>query len=285
GQAISITMSVILAWMLMSVWALAIGIVIGTFVQTVLGHILLKSHGHAIRMERESLHSLVRFGRWIFLATLITFLGGNGMQLVQAKLVSIDTLGKLYVAGTIGSALGDLTNRIATAVGFPALANIARGQPHRMRSVLDRIRVRMFIAVLPGFIALSLISGPLIHTLYDARYAAASNYLAIIAITSAMSVITVEYQNAFIASGNSRIHFIVMSVFMILRLAGIILGFYLGGVEGMLVGSGVAVLATYFVTAYYAQKAGWLSPRTDSVAITVIFLGACVSYFVHGGTL
>lgn len=283
GQAITIAATVTLAWLYESVWALAIGSVIGAVVQTVLGHVVLPSHGHALRLEPEAMHSLFRFGRWIFLATLITFLGGNGMQLVTGKLVSVDILGKLAIAGTIGWALGDLTNRVAGTVGFPALASISRREPARMRSVINSIRVRLLSITLPGFILLSLVANPLVNTLYDARYAVVGDYLAITAIVGAIAVLPMGYQNAFLAAGNSRVHFIVMSAFMVFRLAGVVSGFYLGGAIGLLLGNGVATLAGYFVSAKFARDDGWLSPRTDAIALTFVFVGACLTYFVHVG--
>ena len=87
GQAISICFTVVLAWYYKSVWALAIGGVVGSAVQTILGHIFLPSHGHSLRLDRKSLHSLVRFGRWIFFATLVTFIGGRGLQAIQGAFV------------------------------------------------------------------------------------------------------------------------------------------------------------------------------------------------------
>jgi O-antigen/teichoic acid export membrane protein len=284
GQVISIVITIALAWVYKSVWALAVGSIVGTSVQTILGHIVLRSHGHALQLEREAFGSLIRFGRWIFLSTLITFLGGGGMQLVQAKLVPMDTLGKLYIAGVIGWALGDLTNRVGDAVGFPTLAKVVRETPRRVRSVLDRIRVRLLVLTLPGFILLSLISTPLINTLYDARYAIVGDYLAITAINGAIAVLPMVYQNAVLAAGNSRVHFIVMSVFMVARLIGVVAGFYCGGVIGMLIGGGIAMLVGFFVAAKYAHDEGWLSPRTDAFAFAFIFAGACASYLVHAGT-
>jgi O-antigen/teichoic acid export membrane protein len=281
GQVISISVMVTLAWMFGSVWALATGNVVGAIVSTTLGHVFLPSHGHAVRLEKEALYSLVRFGRWIFWATLVTFLGGHGIVAVRGALVPAGTLGIISIAGSFPWAVSELTNRLVGSIGFPALSSIAREEPERMRSVLDRIRLRLLALTLPAFVALSLASTLLIDTLYDKRYAAAGTYLAILAITHAIGVVPIFYQNAFLACGNSRAHFVISSAFMALRVAGVIVGFYIAGVVGMLVGAGIATFVGFFIAAHFARQAGWLSVGVDLLSIGFIALGAILSFVWH----
>lgn len=278
GQAISIAATVLLAWIYDSVWALAFGAVAGSIVQTALGHLAWPAQAHAFRLERHAIDSLLHYGKWIFLATLVTFLGGQGLQAIQGVLVAPATLAMIYIAGTISWTLGDLTHKLVDSVAFPVLSKVAREEPKRLRSVLNGFRFRVLALTLPGFIALSLLSTFIINTLFDRRYAAAGPYLAISAITSALGVLPIYYQNALLAGGDSRAHFIIMVAMMAFRIGGLTMGFHFGGVEGMLVGIALGTLLTYFVSAGFARVRGWLSLRTDLVSIGFILLGAYFSY-------
>ena len=113
------------------------------------------------------------------------------------------------------------------------------------------------------------------------EYAAAGTYLAIGALTSAIAVLPMFYQNAFLACGNSRVHFITMSAFAVLRIGGLITGFYIAGVEGMLIGVGVGTLAGLILVANFARKAGWLSLRIDLVSVGVVLVGGYLSFAWH----
>ena len=274
-------MTIVLAYLCHSVWALAIGSVIGAVLQTMLGHLTLPSRSHAMRLDRNALHALFQFGRWIFLATLVTFVGAQGLLGIQGVLVSPEVLGTIYIATTISGSLAQLTLSLIGTVGFPAMSIVYRQQPGRVKEVLERIRFRILSLILPGFILLSITANYLVHLLYDKRYAAAGTYLAISAIESALGVLPAPYQDALLASGNSRAHFFIMFVTSALRVGGLLAGFYGGGVTGMLTGIAAASFVSYFISAWYAKKMGWLSLRLDLIALGFILLGSGISFGCH----
>ena len=174
-----------------------------------------------------------------------------------------------------------MVGRLLYAVAFPALSKVAREEQHRLPVALARIRLHLLAIVLPLFVVLSLASNFIIDTLYDQRYAAAGTYLAITALSSAVVVLPMFYQNAFLALGNSRVHFFVMCATAIFRIGGLLSGFYFAGIEGMLVGIGVGSLLGFFVSAGFARSAGWQSLLVDAFLIGVIFVGVASSFAWH----
>jgi O-antigen/teichoic acid export membrane protein len=281
GQFISTGVTVALADWNHSVWSLAVGYVVGAVIQTILSHVAFPARAHAVSLNRESLQALLHFGRWIFFATLVTFLGGQGLRAIQGTLVSSDVLGTISIASMIANTFGDLTTSLIGTVGFPAFAKVYREQPGRVREVLERVRLRILGLTLPSFVLLSFTATPLIHLLYDRRYAAGADYLAIAAISSAFAVVPMLYQNALLASGNSRAHFIIMAFSMVLRITGLLTGFYVGGVDGMLIGIAIGTFVCYFIAAWFAHEQGWLSVRVDLASMCFIFAGAAASFGWH----
>ena len=50
------------------------------------------------RLEREAALSMLRFGRWIFLSTALTFVASEGDRLLMGKLLTMEELGVYNIA-------------------------------------------------------------------------------------------------------------------------------------------------------------------------------------------
>lgn len=281
AQIIAAVITVLLAWIYESVWALAVGSVVSAIVNTILSHLLLPFHRHRIHIERQALGELMTFGKWIFFTTVITYFYGQGIRAIQGVLITPEDLGILHIAGMIAWAIGDLAYRLTSIVGFPALAQIAREKPHRLQNVLAKIRLRFFLMTLPAFIMLSLLSKYLIDFLYDDRYAAGGAYLAIMALNGAFAILPIGYTDAFLATGNSRTPFAIGVVSFICRVGGLFLGYQWGGILGMLAGLGAGTLLIYFYVLFLANRSRWLSPAQDFISLCVVFGGVALVYSLN----
>ncbi len=281
NQVATTAVTILLAWIFSSVWALVAGSVIGVLVGTILGHIALPWHRHAFHIERKALGSLYRFGRWIFLTTIVSYVGGKGIQAIQGALVPVQTLGYLSIAGMFASAMVDLSSRFSSSVAFPKLSMTSREQWQQFRRTLNRLRIRILILILPVFVGLSLFALPLINLLYDSRYAEAGPYLAIMAIDSAIRIVPMLYGSGFAAMGNARMLFLLSGTSMVLRITGLSAGYYFGYVQGMLIGTAVGNLCAYAIAAVAARRSQMLSPWTDILAVGFIAVGGCATYFLN----
>ncbi len=281
AQISAIIAMVSLAWFYKSVWSLAAGSIVLALVTTILSHLILPSHRHRFFIEREAFHTLLKFGKWILLATILGFFSGHGIRAVQGLLITPAALGILYIASMIAWATGELVSSLVFQVGFPVLSRIAREEPQRLRTTLAKIRIRLFALALPLFIIISLSSGFIIDTLYDDRYAAASEYLAILSLSGAIAVLTTGYAHVLLAIGDSKTHFIFIVVNTVFRVGGVFVGFQIGNIEGMLIGIGVGNLFSYLFLAFLSYKSGWLSPLLDIVSLAIIFIAAIITYLYN----
>ena len=170
GQAVSLILTGLLSWWLRSVWALAYGSIAGALVSVIMGHLFLSSHRHYVRLEIEALTTILRFGRWIFLGTMVTYLGGQGLRAIQGIFLSAAAIGILSIAQTFASMFSDLSLQLLGAVGFPALSEAFNRDQSSFATTLEKLRVRLLVLTLPGFFILAFFSQPLIHFLYDSRY-------------------------------------------------------------------------------------------------------------------
>jgi len=269
-QTVSLMLTILSAWILQSVWALVIGALFGSFLRLVLTHRLLEPFPHGFRLERAAIDEIVVFGRWILLGTVLTFLGGRGISGIHGMLVPVDILGMLSIAGMIAWALGDLVARILSNVAFPSLSQLVRERPEGVPGALRKIQLLIIGGCLPLFLVLSLAAQDLIALLYDDRYAPAGVLLSIAALNGAMGVLSMPYQNAMLAEGNSRSHAVVMGSSAILKIVATLAGFHLGGMIWMLAALGLANGLVLLVSAGYAYRRGIANLPLDAAALTIM---------------
>lgn len=283
GQLIGIAMMISLAVTYKSVWALAIGTVCGAVTEVFLGHMLLRSHRHRLCWDTQFAKQIFRFGKWIFWSTIFTFFSGQGVRMIEGRFVTTEILAMIAIAGTIAWIFGELIERFMSNVLFPTLSRIHREEPHRFASILIKLRTRIMFATVPLFGIVSLLSVFIINLLYDARYAFAGQVLSVLAINSAIRTMPQIYQNALLAQGNSRLHFITVGTLALSNILGLVLGYYSAGVLGMLIGSGLGYLTGYCVTLAFVSRSGWVSLKWELLFLSVIAAFALLSFNLHLG--
>ncbi|WP_207471044.1 oligosaccharide flippase family protein [Paracoccus fontiphilus] len=266
-QLLTTLLNLLFAWWLQSVWALVLGSVLGTLLGVIAAYAWLPPYRPRLRFDRDVMAEIVSFGRWVLLATLFTYFGGQGSTAIMGFEVSVEVLGLITIATTIAFALSDLIQRILGQVAFPIISRAYR-EGQDFVGTVDRIKKLIFLLVLPGFVALSLLSQWIIDLLYDPRYALAGSFLSILALNGALGTLSMPYQNAMLAAGNSRGHAIVMGTSAASTVSLMLVGMHVFGVYGMIFGMGLGNgLLPLAVSAWFARREGILRWRYDVVTV------------------
>lgn len=272
GQAVSIVALVFLAWYWRSVWALAVGNVIGSVATVLIGHWLLRSHRHRFSYDKRFAQSIVHFGRWIVLSTMVTFLGGEGLRAIQGKLLTLSEFGVLTIAYTIAVIATELPARLSNTIGLPALAEARQAGQDRVAHVLWQMRKRLILIAVPMAIVVAMISTPFIEIFYDQRYHQAGDFIKLLILANIISIVSSGYYAAILALLSSRILFLINFFTAFLRIIGVITGFYLLGTTGMILGLGVANMIALMACWTMSSLRGLTTIFYDalSVAVTVL---------------
>ena len=274
GQVASIAFLVTLAYSLKSVWALAAGTILGSALTVVLGHVVLQGHRHRFQLDPKAAQSLIHFGKWIFLSTIVTFLGGEGLRAIQAGFLTPAEFGILAIAYTIAAIPIELSMKLTAAIGLPAFSEAYRNDVNRLSDVLHQFRKRVltFSFVLVAVVAFT--SEKLVAILYDDRYQAAGAFVVAITLSNAAALIVLGYNNALLALGKSRTYSWVMTFSTVIRIVGIIAGFQSFGILGMIAGVGTANIITLLVVWPTMYRLRLLDIKLD---LSMIFLIAIIS--------
>lgn len=276
-----IGMLVMIAWASFdkTIWALVAGTLVTPFLKMVFSHWLMPGHQNRWYWDHALFIEMFHFGKWIFLATIFTFLGGKGMRLIQGALVSVDDLAFIAIAGIFAWSLGEAVSRLSSSVVFPVFSEMARKSNYELTKAISTFQSKMLLLVIPAFILLSFISENLITILYDDRYHQVGAYLKIMSLNGAIAILTIYYQNAFLAIGDSKQNFKYSVIASLLRFSGVFIGFSYYGIEGMLYGIGIGTFLFYLLVARRTYNKGWLVLKADNLAILVIFLSYTIIIF------
>lgn len=272
-QLVTTMLTIAFAWYLQSVWALAIAGVFGALFSVVASYVFLPAFDHRFRLERDAVREIVGFGKWILIATLLTYFSGRGIQAINGLLIPVETLGFISLAGMLAWAPGQLVQRLMGAVTFPVLAEIGRENADQLAAAVRKTKYLLVAVPMPLFAILHFFGPLIVEILYDERYARAGVFLSIMALNGALGVLPMPYQNLMLALGNSRIHAIVMGVAAVSKISGLLVGFYLAGEIGMLVGIGIGNILPLGISLWYARNGNYSQLPMDLFITVIICLG------------
>ena len=202
----SITLILITIWALLSpsIWALVCGTIIGALLNLLIYHALLPGPANRFQWDPQAFKEIIGFGKWIFLSSILGFLTFNADRLLLGGLIDAHQLGLYSIAFLFVSFPQLMLAQLAIRVAFPALSEVARENPAKMREIYYKFRipfdlVQLFLA---GF--LFTFGSSLIRLLYDSRYIDAGPIMDILAV----GIIATRYQlveNCFIAIGKPKL--------------------------------------------------------------------------------
>jgi O-antigen/teichoic acid export membrane protein len=128
----------------LGVWALVAGALAGPAAYLAISYVLAP-HQPRFRLARSAAHSLIRFGRWIFVNGLIVVSGAAVLRLVISRQLGTAELG-LYVLGAkLAFFPAEVASDVIGEVTFPLYA--------RLQSNLQKV-TRAFQSVLTGMFVL-----------------------------------------------------------------------------------------------------------------------------------
>ncbi len=279
AHCIGIIAMIVWAYFSRDVWALVGGGLIAAVFRLILGYKMLPSEGSRFHFERDAASQIFHFGKWIFLATAMTYFGGQGLRLIQGSLVSMSVLGMIAIAGSIAMPARIVIDRIVGGVLFPAFAEINRKDPEQFVARVRQTRFRVLLAIFPFFLICIIFGEQIIALLYDERYHQAGIYFVILSTSTAIRMMRVFFAETMFVKDDSYGHAFVMFFSSGLHILGVVFGYLAGGIVGMLLGGVVAELLIYPLAVIRVRRHGVWVPSIDLVMI-LIYL-SIAGYMVH----
>lgn len=204
---VQLIMSVALAFVWRSYWAIMITTLLSTLLKTALSYWFFPKAGRRFRFNRAYTAELWKFARYVTGSSIISMLLMQTDKLVLARVFPLEILGLYLLASNLALAPLAFTSAYANRVLFPAYARVWREAPQNLRSLFYAGRRRVSAIYMVG--AGALIGGaPLLVTLlYDERYGAAADYLRLLGVTPLLALSSASANEVLTASGRVHVTF------------------------------------------------------------------------------
>ena len=280
SQLSGLIIMIVIGVMHRSIWALVSGGLVSTLMTTVLSHTWMHGHSNRFRYEKKALGELFHFGKWVFASSALYMLTMSGDKLLFGAFVGADVLGFYVIASLFVTAINGTLEKLFFNVSLPALSEIARSDPSRLREIYNKLCI-------PGDLLLIFLTGFLfeaghwlITLLYDPRYATAGGMLQILAL----SLFAVRYEIArqvYLSLGLPH-YGTVMSVVRFASLCALVpFLYYVGGTQGAIWGMALHPLAAVpFVYAYNA-KLKLIDLRRELMVLVALPIGFLCGYALN----
>lgn len=162
-----------LALVIPSVWALVIGLLLGTLSSTAMTYVFFDRRLPRLVWNPAFTREIIGFGKWIFLSTAIYFAAVSFDRLYFVGVLPLALAGVYGVARTFADMLGSLAQRAGAFLVFPRAANMAdddQSAPARLRA--KRRAPLAMVAMATGLAIAG--ADQFILLAYDERYHAAA---------------------------------------------------------------------------------------------------------------
>ncbi len=236
---------VMVSWALVhrSVWALVAGSLAAAALQLILSHLMVWSTRNRFHWDRDSVRALFTFGKWIFVSTAITFLAMQADRLLLSNLVPLGVLGVYSIGLMFASLPKEIVSRLNNAVLFPLLSNHTRTNKESLSGKVQQARRIVLPAATCILLPVTLLAPSFFQLLYDDRYHDAGWMAQLLCISVWFSMLIFTSGSALLAIGNTRALAISNAANVVVTIAGCLIGFFLFGMTGFVLGFALGTLA------------------------------------------
>jgi O-antigen/teichoic acid export membrane protein len=224
-----------------SIWALVSGAVSSAAARTCLSHVWLPGPVNLWRWDASAFREIIRFGKWMFLSSILGFLVNNGDRLLLGGLVDSHVLGLYAIAYLLFSVIEQVLGTIIGELVFPALSEIIRENRADLKA--RYYRFQLIIASLSYAISgITMGAGQaIVDLIYDRRYRQAGLLLEILAV----GLLAIPWRSAtlcLLALGKPQIMSYTVGVRLLTLCLAVPIGFHAFGLTGAVWGVVIAQL-------------------------------------------
>lgn len=182
AQVITLGIMVTLAWYTRSIAALVAGALLSAGIKLWMSHFWLPGPRDRLGIDREAMHELIHFGKWVFVSSIIGFMANNVDRMLLGVLIDGTSFGLYAVAFQLANVLQVVGTMMGASLAYSALAEVQRERPHDLPEVQAKLQ-RVYDGLIVTSAAALAVAGPaLVGLLYDHRYDKAGWMLSVLAV-------------------------------------------------------------------------------------------------------
>lgn len=236
----------------------------------------------------EAVGALVRFGVPLSVANLVNWTLLNADYLILGRLTDAAEVGTYMIAFNVGSWSTALLGSVLNSVVVPVFGRVSDNPAELGRVLVSASRLVALLALPIAAMTLAL-AGPLVRTLFGAKWSDAAPVLAVLSIYGALYAFALLYTNVLVATGKTIRLLLIQLGWVAVLVPAIVYGIRHSGLVGVawahVITIGVIAVPAYLISVLRVTRqptrpllAGLLRPALAAAAAGAA--GAIVAHFL-----
>ncbi len=278
-QVVALVTTVILAFILKSVYALAIGYTLSNCYRLVATYCIIPFRPH-FSWDKDAGKELFNFGKYVFLNTMITVVVYELDVLLIGKMLNMETLSFYNIGKNLGSLMFVFFSQIIVQSFLPAISTVQKDHLHVQRIYQKTTALFLTLAV-PASVLVMLFSHDIIALLYDPRYQLAYISMSWFAIAGVFRIIGQVSGATFLATGKPALEMKSMAAGSVILIASLFAGITSGDIYGASCGVAVAVSIIPVIKCVFLKRIMKFPLRIVVMPYLQIFVVAGISVLIY----
>ena len=273
--------AIMISWAIVSptIWALSSAMVAAPITKLVLLKITFKFK-HRLVWDKNIAKEVYDFGKWIVLASALTYISQQADRLYFGAYITTTLLGVYSIAFMINMAIFSVMQQLVFKIWFPVLSRAVNDDKNILKVTYYKIRQKQDLLLLPIAGALYFLSDSIIDFLYDDRYQEAGWVLQVLSLSligQSLSMIGLECLSAI---GVTKYRVKVMFVRSIGMIVGLPVSFYLYSFEGAVYCVAINVFLGLPIIFWELRKNNILSLFLELRYLPSVYMGYLIAYYI-----
>jgi lipopolysaccharide exporter len=186
GEALANTAVAIALAPRVGVWALVAGMLAGSLTRLVISY-ALAPYAPRLTFQAEAARALIRFGRWVFVTSLVATLGGALLHLGISRWLGAAELGVYYLATRLTFLLSSTVSDVGTSVAFPIYARLQEERDEAVR-IFRAVWSATAALIVPAFALLAVLAPTLVANVLGSHWEGSAPVIQVLALVTILSI-------------------------------------------------------------------------------------------------
>lgn len=189
-------------------WALIVGSIANRFFMVIFSYVF-HPYRPKFNLDLEGAKHLFRYGRWISLVSIITFLVGQGDNITVGKLLGAQDLGFYQLSFTLGMLPAMEFARVLGTILFPLFSKI-QNDHQLLRTSFVRVMRIIFALIVPASTGLFVLAPEIVHFVYGERWSPMVPILRVIILLGFLKSFEQVVTPLFLGIGKPKINLFIL---------------------------------------------------------------------------
>ncbi len=267
-QIVGTVVTIYVAYLYPSIWVLVFGSLLATFLLTLATHVFLSGGRDRFGWDKESSKSILSFGKWILLSSLITAIVTQIDKFVFAALISPQMMGVFSIALLLHLAVYQALSMLNSKVFFPKFSAEYNKNGNLKHSYYS---IRKYSDLISYF-AFSLIyfCGELaVRILFTKEYHTAGSILSVLAFQFLFNQVLLS-NSMYMAIGKPKLSTLITAIEAVSKTFLVIILYQYGGFFLAIYGCSIYAFISLIMTIYLNRRLSILCVKTEFKLITYL---------------